>query len=71
MHRELADAIRDASADRLIIRTVSAGSEYAVTVVGLSSEDLQSSTLGSSHADADADEVDNSTTRMTTTARTR
>ncbi|AMM21731.1 hypothetical protein AX769_18230 [Frondihabitans sp. PAMC 28766] len=58
VHRELADAIRDASADRLIIRTVSVGSEYAVTVVGLSSEDLQSSTLGSSHANADSGEFD-------------
>jgi hypothetical protein len=59
VHRELAAAIRDASADRLIIRTVAPGGEYAVTVVGLSSEDLQSSTLGSSHADADGlDEFD-------------
>jgi hypothetical protein len=58
VHSELADAIRDASADRLIVRTVAPGSEYAVTVVGLSSEDMQSSTLGSSHADADDDEDD-------------
>ncbi|BDZ51575.1 hypothetical protein GCM10025867_38160 [Frondihabitans sucicola] len=59
VHRELADAIRDAAADRLIIRTVSAGSEYAVTVVGLSSEDLESSALGSSTAaDDDFDDED-------------
>ena len=46
--RELAEAIRDSAADRLIIRTVADGGEYAVTVVGLSSEDLESSALGSS-----------------------
>lgn len=53
VHRELADAIRDSAADRLIIRTVAAGGEYAVTVVGLSSEDLESSALGSSTASDD------------------
>lgn len=63
VHRRLAEAIRDASADRLIIRTVSAGGEFAVTVVGLSSEDLQSSALGSGNIDssllgADDDEDD-------------
>jgi hypothetical protein len=61
VHAELAAAIRDASADRLIIRTVAPGGEFAVTVVGLSSEDLQSSALGSSNAsddDFDDDEDD-------------
>ncbi|ROQ36667.1 hypothetical protein EDF46_3210 [Frondihabitans sp. PhB188] len=53
VHAALASAIRDSSADRLIIRTVAPGSEYAVTVVGLSSEDLQSSALGSSNADGE------------------
>ncbi|MCU1530042.1 MAG: hypothetical protein JWP75_3805 [Frondihabitans sp.] len=58
VHGQLADAIRDASADRLIIRTVSAGAEFAVTVVGLSSEDLQSSALGSGNTGSTLDDVD-------------
>lgn len=53
VHRELAEAIRGAAADRLIIRTVATGGEYAVTVVGLSSEDLESSALGSSNSSDD------------------
>ncbi|KQQ28076.1 hypothetical protein [Frondihabitans sp. Leaf304] len=58
VHAELASAIRDAAADRLIIRTVAPGSEYAVTVVGLSSEDLESSALGSSNAGDDDEDDD-------------
>ncbi|ARC57458.1 hypothetical protein AS850_10260 [Frondihabitans sp. 762G35] len=58
VHRALADAIRDASADRLIIRTVAPGGDYAVTVVGLSSEDLQSSALGSGTSGSDVDVED-------------
>lgn len=56
VHRRLADAIREAEADRLIVRTVAGGGDYAVTVVGLSSENLESSALGSSNSGADDDD---------------
>ncbi|GAA4686904.1 hypothetical protein [Frondihabitans cladoniiphilus] len=58
VHAALADAIRDSVADRLIIRTVAAGSEYAVTVVGLSSEDMESSALGSGNTSSSDDDED-------------
>ena len=46
VHRELADGLRGALADRIIIRTASAGGDFAVTVVGLGSTDPNSSALG-------------------------
>ncbi|WP_423918490.1 hypothetical protein ACPEEZ_10495 [Frigoribacterium sp. 2-23] len=59
VHRELAEAIRGSSADRLIVRTVPGGGAAAVTVVGLGSQDLSSSALGRGvSADADEDDDD-------------
>jgi hypothetical protein len=58
VHRALAEAIRTAAADRIIIRTVATGGDQAVTVVGLSSHDLQSSALGSGSTGSAEDDDD-------------
>ena len=53
----LADAVKGSNADRLIVRTVTGGSDVAVTVVGLnSSNDGAASALGYSDDDDDEDE---------------
>jgi hypothetical protein len=59
VHNELANAIRDTSANLIIARTVPGGSDVAVTVVGLSATgEGQARALGSEIADDDEDRVD-------------
>lgn len=55
MHDEIAGALRGSVADTIIIRTVSAGSDVAVTVVGLTSSGIN--LLGHSGGELDEPEV--------------
>jgi len=62
VHRQLAAAVRETSADRIIVRTAPPGGEAAVTVVGLGSPDPGATALGAgasagAEEDDDGDEV--------------
>lgn len=59
VHNELAEAIRDTTANLIIARTVPEGSDVAVTVVGLSATgEGEARALGSEAAEDDEDRVD-------------
>jgi hypothetical protein len=59
VHNELANAIRDTTANLIIARTVPEGSDVAVTVVGLSATgEGEARALGSEAAEDDEDRVD-------------